>query len=686
VETWPFLQALALVLGTAGLTTVLCQAGKLPVVLGYLVAGLIVGPYTPIPVLADRAVIQGISELGVIMLMFALGLEFRLRKLFAVLPNAGVIAVVAAATLLSLGVMLGHAFGWTDRESVFLGAIIAISSTTIIAKAFDEQGVKGKLRDLVVGVLIVEDLIAILLMASLTAVAGGDEVSASLLVQSSVRLGLFLALLIGFGLLVVPRVMRYVVRLNRPETTLVATVAICFGFAELAHEFRYSVALGAFLAGSLVAESGHEHEIEPLVRPVRDILAAIFFVSVGMLLEPAQLTEHWLPILILFIVILVATVVSVSIAGFLSGHDLRTSIRTGMSLAQIGEFSFIIATLGISLGSTRPFMFTIAVAVSILTTLTTPWMIQYSDRVAIWVESRLPRAIQTFASFYGNWLGDIRAARKRSAGEPKSRTRHLVRRLVIDALSLVALGISSAFFAKEMADELARRTGASLSITLPAVIAIAIVLAIPFGLGIIRLARQLAVVLAASVMPSRTDNAMDLAEAPRRTLVVTLQLAIVLLVGLPLVIAVEPFIPGLPAAITFAVIVLLLAFGFWKSAANFHGHVTAGAEMMAELLATKKKDDSGAVEEQLLNQVRDLLPGFGAPNVTRVSPDSPAVGSTLAALDLRGQTGATVLAIVREGQSILLPGAEEILHAGDMLALAGPQESIALAIKKVGLS
>src|SRR5512145_2344531 len=272
-----FLKALTIVLGVAAVVTVLFQRLRQPVVLGYLIAGLIIGPHVPVPLVADREIVQTLSELGVILLMFALGLEFSLRKLVRVGPTAGVTAVVQSSIMVWLGFVAGRAAGWTVLESVFAGAIVAMSSTTIIAKAFDDLRVRGPLRDLVVGVLLVEDLFAILFMAVLTAVATGAGVSPGELGATLGRLGAFLAALLGAGMLVVPRTIRYVRRLGRPETLLVVSLGLCFGMAFLALEAGYSVALGAFLAGSLVAESGEGHAVEELVRPVRDLFAAIFF-------------------------------------------------------------------------------------------------------------------------------------------------------------------------------------------------------------------------------------------------------------------------------------------------------------------------------------------------------------------------------------------------------------------------
>jgi CPA2 family monovalent cation:H+ antiporter-2 len=383
-----FLLALTIVLCVAAVTTVLFQRLRQPVVLGYILAGLVVGPHVPIPLVADREIVQTLSELGVILLMFALGLEFSLRQLVRVGPTAGVTALVQSSIMVWLGFVAGRAFGWTTLESVFAGAIVAMSSTTIIAKAFDDLGVRGALRDLVVGVLLVEDLFAILFMAVLTAVATGAGVSPGELGATLGRLGAFLAVLLAVGMLLVPRGIRYVSRHGSPETLLVASLGLCFAISYLALAAGYSVALGAFIAGSLVAESGRAHVVEDLVRPVRDLFAAIFFVSVGMLIEPALVARHWVAIVVFIGLVVAGKSLAVALGAFLTGNGVRTSVQAGMSLAQIGEFSFILASLGASLGATREFLYPLAVAVSAVTTLTTPWLITGSGPAAAWPGSR----------------------------------------------------------------------------------------------------------------------------------------------------------------------------------------------------------------------------------------------------------------------------------------------------------
>ncbi len=673
-----FLKSLTIVLAVAALTTVVFQRLRQPVVLGYLIAGLIVGPHVPIPLVADPIVVQTLSELGVILLMFSLGLEFSLRKLATLGPTAGLTALVQCSLMLWLGFTIGRLFGWTNLESLFTGAIIAISSTTIIAKVFEEQRVTGRLRDLVVGILIVEDLIAILLMAILTAVATGSGLAPGPLVGTIGRLAAFLVGLVAIGLLVVPRVMRAITRLNRRETTLVASIGICFGIALLAQSFGYSVALGAFIAGSLVAESGEAKQVEHLIEPVRDMFAAVFFVSVGMLIEPALVVSHWPAVVVLTAAVVFGNLVGVSLGAFLTGHGLRTSVQAGLSLAQIGEFSFIIAALGLSLHATGSFLYPIAVAVSGLTTLLTPWLIRAAGPTASWIDRKLPKPLQTFAALYGSWLEDLRTAPRRATAAAE--IRRLLRLLVLDAALIAALIVGTAASIDTIGAFARDQLGVSNGVARSLVIAGALVLAAPFAFGVVRVSQRLGVRLARLALPKEHSQRVDFAAAPRRMLLVTIQLAGVLLVGAPLLALTQPFLPALPGIAVFALVVLALCVTFWRSATNLQGHVRAGAQVVLESLTSRSRPLAATpLDSETLDRIHQVLPGLGTLTAVRLEAGSPAIGKTLKQLNLRGRTGATVLAVTRSEGGVIVPTAQELLREGDVLGLAGTQEAIVAA-------
>ncbi|MDO9020353.1 MAG: cation:proton antiporter [Deltaproteobacteria bacterium] len=672
-----FLKALALVLGVAAATTVLFQRLRQPVVLGYVLAGVIVGPHVPIPLVADRAVVHTLSELGVILLMFSIGLEFSLRKLLRLGAVAGLTALVQCSIMVWLGYLVGRAFGWTPREALFTGAIIAISSTTIIAKAFDERRVTGRLRELVVGVLIVEDLIGIFLMAMLTAVSRGDGLSLGAAASSTGRLAAFLLGVEVVGLLLVPRAIRAVLRLKRPETTLVTSVGLCFGLALLAQEAGYSVALGAFIAGSLVAESGEERAVEHVIGPVKDMFAAIFFVSVGMLIDPSLIARHWVAVTVLSAVVIVGKIVSVSLGAFLTGNGTRLSVRAGMSLAQIGEFSFIIAGLGISLHATGDFLYPVAVAVSAVTTLTTPWLIGASGRAASFVDRKLPRPLQTFASLYASWFERMRAAP--TLASRGSAPRRISRFLALDAVLLAALLIGTSLLDDRATAEITRRTALSPAAAHAVFVALGAIVCAPFAVGIFRVARRLAVALAELALPSPPAGAGDLAVAPRRALVVTLHLAVVLLVGAPLVALTQPFLPGLQVAMVLVLVIATLLLTLWRDAADLNAHVRAVAQTLLEGLATLTHDPAAPRAQPSLDELGALLPGMGALAKVTLDPQCAAVGRSLAEIDLRGRTGASVLAITNGADGVSIPTAVQRLRAGDVLALSGSAAAVEAA-------
>jgi monovalent cation:H+ antiporter-2, CPA2 family len=670
---------LALIMCVAAVTTALFQRLRQPVVLGYLLAGMLVGPHLPVPLFADEGTARELSELGVVLLMFSLGLDFSLRKLIRVAPTAGVVAVIECSLMVSVGYLVGRAFGWTGYESLFGGAALAISSTTIIVKAFAEQGVTPARAEIVFGILVVEDLIAILLLAVLTAAASGARLDGAALARTVGRLAGFLAVLLAAGMLIVPRLVRAVVRLRRAETTVVAAVGLCFAFALLARKMGYSVALGAFLCGALVAESGAAKIIEHRIEPVRDLFAAVFFVSVGMLIDPRLIWAHVGTVLALTGVVVFGKLVGVTIGAFVAGYGVPTAVQTALSLGQIGEFSFIIAGVGLTLGATRSFLYPIAVAVSALTTLLTPFAIRASGRIAASVDRRLPHTLQTYAALYGAWVQGLRSTPEHRTAW--SRIRRLVKLVVLDAALCTAIVIAGSLSARGTARWASRVAGVGPSVARIALIAATLALLFPFVLGAARMARALALALATEALPAPgTPGTLDLAAAPRRALIVTLQIAILLVVGVPLVAVTQPFLPRFEGLAILLLSLGLLALALWRSASDLQGHVRAGAQLFLEALSAQSGlDASGAPHPSADHGVRAELPGLGNARALRLGADSQAIGRTLRQLDLRGLTGATVIAIDREPADVVYPTADETLRAGDTLVVIGSTEAVAAA-------
>jgi CPA2 family monovalent cation:H+ antiporter-2 len=670
-----FLANLALVLSVAALTSLVFQRLRQPVVFGYLVAGMIIGPHIPVPLVADQEMVRTLAELGVILLMFSIGLEFSIRRLLQVGGPTGIAAITETSVMMGLGYLAGRLLGLSEVESIFLAAIVAISSTTIIVKAFAENGVRGRVADIVLGILIVEDLIAILLIAILTAVGEGEGLSAREIVGTTLRLVLFLAGLIGVGMFIVPRLIRAAVRSERAETILVSAVGVCFAASLLALSLGYSVALGAFIAGALVAESGQAKAVEHLVSPVRDLFVAIFFVAVGMLLDPAVLVEYWWIVAALVVIVIGGKVIAVSSGVFLTGEGLRPAVQAGMSLAQIGEFSFIIASVGLATGTTGDFLYPVAVAVSAITTLTTPFLIRQAPQVARRIDAGLPRALQTFSALYGSWIEQLRESRQRTG--VRSRTRKLVRVIAIDTVLLAVLFIGVSVEFPRLVRLLDESAGLSLDAARVVVFVITAVVAAWPLITLVRTTHLLGLALAIQALPMPEEKKVDMARAPRRALEVTLQFGLLFVVVVMLMTVTQPFAPRIPGVAVVFAAGLMLVLAVWRSAKNLQGHAVAAGEVIAAALARRSNEGVQAKEaDDAMQKMHTMLPGLGEPVAMTVAARSQADGRTLRELNMRGLTGATVLALLRGDEQFVSPRGDQRLEQGDVIAVAGTHDAV----------
>lgn len=442
-----FIQDMAVIMLTAGVVTVLFHALRQPVVLGYIAAGLIIGPHTPpFSLIHDENTIKTLAELGVIFLLFCLGLEFSLRKL----ARVGMTAVIAAVTEIILmmwaGYEIGRYFGWQPMDCLFLGAILSISSTTIIVKALDDLKLKReRFAQIIFGILIVEDILAIGMIALLSGIATSGGVSPGEVGATVGQLGLFMVVSLVLGILLVPRMLAFVARFQSDEMVLVAALGLCFGFCLLVSKLGYSVALGAFMMGAIIAESRQLAQVERLMEPLRDMFSAIFFVSVGLMIDPGVMWEYALPIAVISAAVIAGKVATCGAGALLAGHDGRTALRVGMGVSQIGEFSFIIAALGLSLGVTSHFLYPIAVAVSAITTLTTPYLIKAADPLAVRLERHMPRAVVHTAQLYGDWLRSIRPSGDQA--EVAAMLRRMGLHVFVNMSLVIAVFIACAWFA-----------------------------------------------------------------------------------------------------------------------------------------------------------------------------------------------------------------------------------------------
>ncbi len=377
----PLIADLALILICAGAMTLLFKSLKQPIVLGYIVAGFLASPNMPyMPSVSDMHGIHLWSEIGVIFLLFALGLEFSFKKILKMGAAPIIAAIAIILGMMYVGSLTGSLFGWSDMDCIYLGGMLAMSSTTIIFKAFDDMGLRQKrFAGLVLSVLIIEDILAIVLMVMLSTLAVSKEFEGSQMFSSILQLGLYLVLWFTVGLYFIPMVLRKLKPLMNDETLLIIALALCFGMVVAASGAGFSAAFGAFVMGSILAETVEAEKIEHLVAPVKNLFGAIFFVSVGMMVDMNLIVEYIVPILCIIVAIMLGQTVLSTCGFLLSGQSLKTSMQCSFSLTQIGEFAFILATLGTSLHVTSDFLYPIVVAVSVFTTFTTPYMIRLAE-------------------------------------------------------------------------------------------------------------------------------------------------------------------------------------------------------------------------------------------------------------------------------------------------------------------
>ncbi len=445
-----FIQDLTVVMLIAGAVTILFRRLCQPVILGYILAGVIIGPYSPpFSLIHNQEIIHTLAELGVILLLFSLGLHFNLQKLGRVGLAAFIAAFFEILFMVWIGDEIGNYLGWNDLNSLFLGGILAISSTTIIVKAFEELGlIEEKFSELVFGVLIVEDILAMALIALLSSIALTGSLQVREIFQTLGRLGIFLTLLLVLGLLLVPPLLRWIDRFKSKETMLVSVLALCFGVSLIAIQLGYSEALGAFIIGAIIAEVKGITKVESLILPIRDMFSAIFFVSVGMMINPVHLQAHWPLILLLCGVVIIGKVLTCSFGTLIAGYDLKTSFRVGMSLAQIGEFSFIIATLGLSLKVTNEALYPIAVMLSAITTFTTPYLIRYSDRIAEVFLRLSPARLVKLLRLYTIWLQ--KAFHQGSQDESRAEIKRALLQLAINLVLVAGIFIVANYAADRL--------------------------------------------------------------------------------------------------------------------------------------------------------------------------------------------------------------------------------------------
>lgn len=655
------LQDLAIIMLIAGCTTLIFHRLKQPVVLGYILAGLILGPYTPpFALVKDIHTIQVLAEFGVILLMFSIGQHFQLSKLFKVGMTAVIVAIFEISLMLWLGYQIGLAFGWKTMDSLFLGAILSISSTTIIIKALQELNlVKQKFATLIFGILIIEDILAIALLTLLSSMAMTGSVETGELLQLLGKLGVFLVMMMVIGLLSVPKILRYVAQYRNQEMLLVTTLSICFGMSLIAALVGYSVALGAFLAGVLVAESRENMQIEHLVQPVRDMFSAVFFVTIGMMIDPSVMLQYLVPILVITVAVIVGKVVSCFLGAFVAGNNIRTSLRIGMGLAQIGEFSFIIAQLGLTLKVTSDFLYPIAVMVSALTTLSTPFLIKHSDRIADALETRLPKSIVSIIELYPRWIEGLANAKPNLA---RQQMWQILWKMSLP-IGLNIVFIASLFLIANYLNAEPWLSDYPISKTM-GLWFVTMLLSVPILIHSVTKFRALAMALAEISTASFSPSVQAQLQTAFNTMIFG---AGTLLLGIWFLVLSYSLLPVWQVLVLLSIVIIALVVRGWKRFNRLFSSMHVVIRENIELTQPAPAPPA-------------LLQAAQLTHVT-LSEHAPVIGKLIREVALRSQTNVSIVGLERQGVQIINPSLDEELYVGDSLLLLGLAEHLEAARK-----
>ena len=654
----------------AGLVTIVFHRLKQPVVLGYIIAGVIIGPHTPpYALIHDEANINTLSELGVILLMFSLGLEFSLRKLTRVGVPALIAALLEILVLFWVGYEIGHFFDWPLLDSIFLGAMLSMSSTTVIIKVLSELGkMKERFAQLIFGILIIEDILGIAMIALLSGIAMTGSLRVGEVGMTLGKLGIFMAVTLVAGLLGVPRLISYVARFKSNEMLIVTVLGLCFGVSLLSAKLGYSVALGAFVIGAVIAEAREIHRIEALIEPVRDMFSAIFFVAIGLLIDPKLLVTYWQPVVVITLAVVVGKVLTCSFGSFVGGNDTRTSLRVGMGLAQIGEFSFIIASLGVTLKVTSAFLYPIAVAVSAVTTLLTPYLIKSADGAVEWWARVAPQPLVNSLDLYTRWVGELGVQR-----QGRMAVRLALRwsaQMVLNAALVAGVFIGAAFVERHppgWLQELGLRAeGLKATLWLAAM-----VVSLPLLIATFRKLQALGL-LVAETKVSRAA-AGERTEATRAIVAQVVPIAGVIGLGVFVFMLSSTLLPSRNVMILLLLIVAATTWWHWRAFVKIYSRAQiALEETFAQPPAPRPQGPPAAL--QSLFREADV-------ETVILAAGSPAIGQLIRELELRTRTGASIVGIERSGVNIINPSADEELQAGDRVLLLGNRTQLDAARK-----
>ena len=643
---------LALILVTAGVITVIFKWLKQPLVLGYILAGFFIGPYFPwFPVVGDANSVRVWSDIGIVFLMFALGLEFSIKKLKKVGGTGAITALTELFIMFLIGNVVGHLLGFKSMDCIFLGCMLSISSTAIIIKSFDDLKLKQqKFTSTVTAVLVVEDIIAVLLLVVLSTISVSKTFDGGQLVWSMVKLVFFLIVWFVFGIYLIPTFLRWMRKYMTEETLLLVAVGLCFGMVVMAAKAGFSTALGAFVMGAILAETIEADVIHRLVTPLKNLFSAVFFVSVGMLVQPSVLGQHWLTVLIIAACIIIFKSLAATTGVLLSGKPLKTAVQSGFCFCQIGEFSFIIAGLGLSYGVIDENLYPIIVSVSILTTFVTPYMIKGALPFYNWVEPRLPEKFKHRIEVYS----------KHSSGDDSSRVsiglfvRKQLSGIVLHGVILAAISLLSLGLLRPFLDKLFE------GMQIPQIWSRLI------GLGgtLVLMSPFLWAVAVKNVSRKKIKEMFDTYRFSQAVVIPLLVLRYVIVLF-----AVGSVIAGyVDIAVGFLMVLVIIVVAvvlFSRRADGFYERIEEGFTKNFNL---RQAQASFHIPEGMENEF--------AMERLRLTPSSPLAGKTLQQNDIRKRYGANIVTIERGDTVIDLPGKNEILMPFDMLTVIGTEEQV----------
>ena len=650
---------LALILISAGIFTIISKALKQPLILGYIVAGFLVGPHMGLfPTVTSTTTVDQWSEIGIIFLLFALGLEFSFKKLLKVGSSALITAMTQCLGMFILGFLVGEAIGWSNMESIFLGGMLSMSSTTIIIKAYDDLGMKERpFAPLVFGALVFEDLIAVVLMVLLSTLAVSNKFAGGEMLMGLTKLVFFLILWFLVGIYLIPTMLKKAHKYLNDEILLVVSIGLCFVMVTLASLAGFSAALGAFVMGSILAETMESEHIMNLVKGIKDLFGAIFFVSVGMMVDPQVIVLNWGTILVLTITVMAGILFFSTSGAVLAGQGLDNAVHAGFSLAQLGEFSFIIAGLGVSLGVMRGFIYPVIITVSVITTFTTPYMIKAGTPAYHWLMKKLPpRFLERINSFAGQERENSAAAQN----EWKRLIKELSLRVLLYGVILAAINMGEHLFLDKLLNE--RFDAFTPFVRNIISVVVTIFVMSPFLVGIAVSGDQI------------NRSSLKLIRAKQANIWPVISLALLrILIAMGFVVSVIASHFNL----AFWTILLIIVSGVVfvsigrRSISKF---TVVEDRFMANL---NEKERSQRRMSPVTSSVSDKMSRYNVKtDMITISADSLYAGKRLRELPFRHKSGVNIVKILRGSRSIMIPTGDEVVFPFDKLLAVGTREQL----------